>query len=520
MRRPSILVPVIAGFGIVLLLLLSVTAIGVSHIRQISDRLTAIVAERNQKTALAATLHGLHESRYQALLLAASQNDAFARDEALMRFSRLAGQFIRSRDQFLGLPQDDAERRLWSELRDEVRRVELLSDQIQGLIRAGELAQARQRIRQVLFPLQQDLMANWDRLIQLQRDKNQAALTEAGTTRMRARNLSLALSGVALLVGVFVTVFVVRLSRRTEKDLLDEKERAQVTLHAIADGVVRFDAQGRVGFVNPMAEAMLGCAAREALGKPLTALLKLLDHHDQSDLTLRLVEAARLGRQMELPPTSQLLSAHGMEYEVEGKCSPIPSHEGHVEGGVLVLRDVTEIREIQRRLVWRADHDGTTGLANRRAFEDRLSRVLTSKRASEQPVSLVFIDLDQFRQSNEQAGRAAGDQLLRQLGRLLQSRVRESDLLARLDGDEFALMLLACPPAMAEKIAGVLLDSVAHLDFAWSGTAYAVAARIAVVHVRAEWATLDECLAAADAAREQARLAGAGRVFVPGRVGD
>ena len=517
MKRPSTLVPVIAGFGIVLLLLLAVTAIGVSHIRQISDRLTAIVSERNQKAELAATMHGLHESRFQALLLAASQDDAFARDEALMHFARLAGQFIQRRDQFLSLPLDDAEHRLWEEVRDEVRRVERLAGEVQLQILAGELEAARRQIRQNLFPLQQGMMAGWDRLIRMQQQKNRDALGEARTTQDRARTLSLALSGVALLVGVFVTVFVVRLSRHMEKDLFEEKERAQVTLRAIADGVIRFDAQGRVGYVNPMAEVMLGRIAREALGKPLIDLLKLLDHHDQSDLTLRLVEEAQRGRHLELPATTHMLSAQGMEYEVEGKCSPIPSQEGHIEGGVLVLRDVTETREIMRRLVWRADHDGTTGLANRRAFEDRLSRILTSKRASEQPASLVFIDLDHFKQINEQAGRAAGDQLLRQLGRLLQSRVRETDLLARMDSDEFALMLLACPPAMAEKIAGVLRDSIAHLDFAWSGSPYAISASIAVVHINNAWATLDECLAAADDACEQARQAGGGSLIVYGR---
>ena len=81
MKRPSALVPVIAGFGVILLLLLSVTAISVTHIRLISDQLSAIVSERNQKAEFAAIMHGLHESRFQSLLLAANQTDAFRRDE-------------------------------------------------------------------------------------------------------------------------------------------------------------------------------------------------------------------------------------------------------------------------------------------------------------------------------------------------------------------------------------------------------------------------------------------------------
>ena len=517
MRRSSILVPLIAGFGIVLILLLSVTAIGVTHIRQISDRLTAIVSERNQKAELAATMHGLHESRYQALMLAASQPDPFARDEALAHFSRLAGLFIQARDQFLTLPLDSAERQLWDEVRAEVRDVETLAQGIVTRIQLGDLERARRETRLGLLPRQQHMMTGWARLIQLQRDKNRAALAEARRTQDRARTLSMVLSGVALLVGTVITVFVARLSRRMEKDLFEEKERAQITLRAIADGVLCFDGRGHISYLNPMAEAMLGLTAREALGKPLPSHLVLLDQHDRSALAATLVREALLGRQLVLPSSAHLLSAQGMEYEVEGKCSPIPSQEGHIEGGVLVLRDVTETREIQRRLVWQADHDGTTGLANRRAFEARLSRILTSKRASEQPASLLFIDLDHFKQINEQAGRPAGDELLRQVGKLMHSRVRDTDLLARLDSDEFALMLLACPPEMAEKIAGIMRDSIAHLDFIWEGTRYRVDASVAVVHVRKEWTTVDDCLAAADVACYKARDGGAGAIVVHGK---
>jgi hypothetical protein len=104
MKSPSILVPVIAGFGVILLLLLSVTAISVTHIGLISDRLTSIVSERNQKAEFAATMLGLHESRFQSLLLAASQPDPFLRDEEIMHFSRMARDFIQVRDRFLGLP--------------------------------------------------------------------------------------------------------------------------------------------------------------------------------------------------------------------------------------------------------------------------------------------------------------------------------------------------------------------------------------------------------------------------------
>lgn len=517
MRSHSTQVPVIAGFGVLLLLLLSVAAIGVTHIRLISDQLTAIVSERNQKAEFAATMHGLHEARFQVLMLAASQPDAFLRDEELMRFSRMARDFIQVRDRFLGLPLDAEEMDLWSSVRAEVRQVEEKTAGIFGLLAADALGEARQRIKTELAPHQERMMQGWDKLLDMQRTRNQAALREAETARERARGLSIALSATAMLVGVGITLFVIRLSRRLETNLFEEKERAQVTLQAIGDGVIRFDHSMVVGYLNPAAELMLGMAAREALGRPLGGILKLFTGEDREDLATPMGAEVMRGNAVEFPPTAKLLTAQAMEFDVEGRCSPIHGPDGGIEGGVLVMRDVTEAREMQRKLVWQADHDGLTGIMNRRAFEDRVSRALNSKRASQYPLSLLFIDLDYFKQVNDKAGHAAGDELLRQLSKLMQSRVREEDALARLGGDEFGVMLLACPHDMAEKIAAVIRDSIANLKFVWEGQAYQVGASIGVVHVPPQWATLDECLAAADAACYKAKGQGRNAIVVHGK---
>lgn len=514
MKRPSLLVPVIAGYGVILLLLLSVAAISVTHIRQISEQLTAIVSERNQKAEFAATMHGLHEARFQTLMLAASQADPFIRDEEVMRFSQMAADFIQIRDRFLALPLDAEELSLWTNVRGEVRQVEMKARGIVDLIRADELEAARQAIRTGLTPHQKRMMQGWDKLLEMQREKNRAALREAVAARDRSRQLSIVLSVVAMLVGVIITVIVVRLSRRMEKDLFEEKERAQVTLQAIADGVIRFDHTLRVGYLNPAAELMLGMTHRETRDRPLEETLKLFEGEERQELTARLAREALHGNHAELPSTAKLISTQGMEYEVEGKCSPIHSPEGEIEGGVLVIRDVTEARELQRRLMWQADHDGLTGLMNRRAFEERVARSLNSKRAGEHPMSLLFIDLDHFKQVNDSAGHAAGDELLKQLSRLMQSRIRDDDVLARLGGDEFGIMLLSCPHEVAEKIAALVRDSVANLKFVWSGDTHQVGASIGVVHVPPHWATLDECLAAADAACYKAKHMGRNEIVV------
>jgi diguanylate cyclase (GGDEF)-like protein/PAS domain S-box-containing protein len=476
-----------------------------------------LVSERNQKAEFAATMHGLHEARFQALMLASSQPDAFRRDEEMMRFSRMARDFIQVRDRFLALPLDAEELALWSTVRGEVRQVEEKAARIFELLAADALDEARQRIKTELAPHQAHMMRGWEKLLDMQRSRNQAALREAERARERARGLSIALSATAMVVGIGITVFVIRLSRRLEKNLFEEKERAQVTLQAIGDGVIRFDHSMAVGYLNPAAELMLGMTAREALGKPVGDILKLFAGEDREDLATPMGADVMRGNPVELPPTAKLLTAQAMEFDVEGKCSPIHAPDGGIEGGVLVMRDVTEAREMQRKLVWQADHDGLTGIMNRRAFEERVSRALNSKRASQYPLSLLFIDLDFFKQVNDKAGHAAGDELLRQLSKLMQSRVREEDALARLGGDEFGVMLQACPHDMAEKIAGVIRDSIANLKFVWEGQTHQVGASIGVVHVPPQWATLDECLAAADAACYKAKGQGRNAIVVHGQ---
>lgn len=514
MKHPSALVPVIAGFGVMLILMASVTAIGVTYVRILSQQLTAIVAERNEKAELATAMRAVHEARYQSLMLASGMQDAFARDEEIMRFSRMAREFIRIREKFLSLPLDEDELPLWTDIRRRVRGMEAPIGEVIDLLQADRLQEAQAITRHTLLPRQEEAMAQWRKLVQLQRDKNQAALDEARMASDKARNLTLALSAGAFVVGLIIAVYVVRLSRRLEKDLFEEKERAQVTLHAIGDAVLRFDEAGQVCFLNPIAERLLGVNATAVMGQPLQSVMRLFDKDNRNDLVPHLLADSLKGAHATLPGSASLLATSGMEFEVEGSCAPIHAPGGEIMGGVLVLRDVTESRETHRKLIWQADHDGLTHLMNRRAFEEKLSLALGSKRAGEFPLSLLYIDLDHFKPVNDSAGHAAGDELLRQISHLMQSRIRDTDTLARMGGDEFAVILNSCPDDMAERIAESIKDEVGEFRFQWEGRSYRLGASIGIVHVPPHWSTLDECLAAADAACYKAKQSGRARVMV------
>jgi diguanylate cyclase (GGDEF)-like protein len=138
---------------------------------------------------------------------------------------------------------------------------------------------------------------------------------------------------------------------------------------------------------------------------------------------------------------------------------PRADDRGQVAGWIAVLEDVTAHRQATEVLSYQATHDALTGLPNRRALIEELRLVLADPDRG--PVSLLYVDLDGFKAVNDGHGHAAGDRVLDELGRRLVAVARTSDVVARIGGDEFAVLCRDTPPAVAETIAGRLVDAIA-----------------------------------------------------------
>lgn len=150
-------------------------------------------------------------------------------------------------------------------------------------------------------------------------------------------------------------------------------------------------------------------------------------------------------------------------------------------GFVGMIQDITERHERETRQRWEAEHDPLTGCLNRRGFENRLEEACAlHRRESDKVLSLIMMDLDHFKPVNDTAGHAAGDELLRLIGQLLQEAVRQQDAVARLGGDEFALLLPACSLPRAREIAERIRQGIETLDFEAEGHAFRVTASIGV----------------------------------------
>jgi len=311
------------------------------------------------------------------------------------------------------------------------------------------------------------------------------------------------------LVGVELDVTERRLY---EEALFREKERAQITLQSIGDGVVTTDAHGRVEYLNPVAEELTGWRLEDSLGRSIDEIFRAFHEETCEPLENPMAVAVRRARSVKSLRPMLLIRRDGNELYVESTASPIRDGTGQVTGGVLVFHDVSESRELNRRLTYHASHDVLTGLVNRREFETRLERALKSARARETSYALCYIDLDQFKIVNDTCGHAAGDALLGQVGALLKSKVRWRDTLARLGGDEFGVLLESCSLEEALRTAETLREAVRNFRYTYEDRNFRLGASIGVVPITADNEDVASLLSAADSACGAAKEAGRNRV--------
>jgi diguanylate cyclase (GGDEF)-like protein len=172
----------------------------------------------------------------------------------------------------------------------------------------------------------------------------------------------------------------------------------------------------------------------------------------------------------------------------------------------------SRIEEATAQLAFQARHDALTGLLNRREFEHRLEKALASVQAGDEEFTVIFADLDRFKQVNDTCGYLAGDELLRQIALLFQGRLREDDALARLGGDEFSIILPNCTGARAHQVAEDLCGLASAYRFIWQDKVFAIGASIGITTVTRKVRNINQILAAGDAACHRAKESGRNRV--------
>ncbi len=300
--------------------------------------------------------------------------------------------------------------------------------------------------------------------------------------------------------------------KKAETAVFQQKERAQVTLQSIGDAVITTDSTGRIDYMNPVAESLTGWESREAQGLTIGEVLTVINDTTREPSESPLVRCLREGQVLGLSEHTVLVSKRGQEIAIQDSAAPIRDRAGNLIGAVMVFHDVSKERRLHRALHYQASHDALTGLINRREFENRLTAAVEAAKQREIQHVLLYLDLDQFKLVNDTCGHPAGDQLLKQITGMLQSRIRTGDTLARLGGDEFGILLQDCVLDQAVRVADTLRQAIRDYRFVWQDGVLAVGVSIGIVQITRETASVASLMSAADVACYTAKDAGRNRV--------
>lgn len=303
--------------------------------------------------------------------------------------------------------------------------------------------------------------------------------------------------------------------KRAETRIFEEKERAEVTLQSIGDGVITTDADGNVDYINPVAQDLTGWDRRSARGRPVTDIMMIVSEHTRATVENPVVRCLKEGRVITLAENSVLITRNGDEVPVQDSAAPIRDRIGNIIGSVMVFHDVSKESRLFRQLSYQASHDMLTGLINRREFESCLIGALEKTRDdAEETHALLYIDLDQFKVVNDTFGHTAGDALLRQLSDQIQTKIRATDLFARLGGDEFGILLERCSEARALEVAEDIRDMIEGYRFEWQDSFTAVRCSIGIVMITRENADVAGVMSSADVACYSAKDMGRNQVHL------
>ncbi len=285
-------------------------------------------------------------------------------------------------------------------------------------------------------------------------------------------------------------------------DLKDHMRRLEVITAAFNSTVAAVavtSPEGEIEWTNAAFSSMTGFPNLLAQGKPLS-ILDTEDHTTNWDEIYQAANSGSWSGRLEI----QGLNRRPITAEVA--MSSVRDPDGEVANLVAVIENITHQLRAEERIHYLATHDDLTGLPNRRILRELLDFSLARSRRTGEPLHLMFLDLDRFKNVNDTFGHPAGDQLIRKAGNRFKSIVREVDVVARLGGDEFAILTEGATTEEANRLAERILDSMRE-PFTLMGSEVQISTSIGITTSVGEKAP-DELIDEADVALYQAKHLG------------
>ena len=253
-----------------------------------------------------------------------------------------------------------------------------------------------------------------------------------------------------------------RIAERSRQELEVSDARFKVLLTSTGEGVLGLDMDGVVTFANPRACDLLAVSYEDLISSNIQRFM-LLSSQATTDAAIKAQKILQLldVKALSVYDPDQWQTAEHEAFMIEYSCEATVNKADEPTGAVLLFRNITQERTNEDRLQYLAHYDALTGLSNRSNFQEVLKSAISRSRWSKRTVGVLVVDSDHFSMVNEQHGQAVGDSILKEIAQRLQSVVRDGDLVARLHGDQFAIVLVDLDLAEhAALVAESIINSV------------------------------------------------------------
>ncbi|WP_255439175.1 bifunctional diguanylate cyclase/phosphodiesterase [Aestuariibacter sp. GS-14] len=291
----------------------------------------------------------------------------------------------------------------------------------------------------------------------------------------------------------------------------EERQYLNVVLNSIADGVIATDPDGRITFINPVAQRLTGWHKTSSIGHHIKEVMVLSDASNNQVLPNPVEIALKEKRTVAMALNAKLTSRLGGEYRVEDSAALIRDKHQNLLGCVIVFQDVTESIALATQMTHLANHDQLTGLPNRMLLHDRVLQSISRVQITRRSVALLLIDIDNFKYLNDAKGHSVGDLIITEVAQRLEHLCDSKTTLARVGGDEFVVMLPEVhSPNLTDITALNIIDAMQE-PFSVAGDEHTLSVSIGVSIYPSDSSSAEELMRHADTAMYRAKTTGKNR---------
>ena len=508
LSRSSLLL--IGSFSMILLVTFAALAFISLQTIVTQAQINEIVNSNNIKSRLLVEMQLLARERSLALYTMINIKDPVEYNKVFKKYRYYADDFNKAREKLLSMSQSEKEIDLLK-MQDKLSKQAVpLQSIIIKLLDKNRFKDAVDVLIKKSIPAQNAVLSQISKIINVQNKNNKKILNQLQNQLNSNIIFIIIISAIIFLITILTGLFVIKRVTKTEKQLFFEKELAEITLNSIGDGVITVDKDYHIQSINPVAEMLTDVNKENIIGENILTIYSGESEKQRSKINKNLLASGIKRSSFDFTLTKK----NGIKHEVEHTIAPIIDQNKLTLGAVIILRDVTEVRTMEKRLSYQAAHDALTGLINRREFEVRLKQTIRNAQTEGITHSICFVDLDKFKIINDTSGHAAGDEYLKQVPGMIQSVLRQTDVLARLGGDEFAIILDSCSIQQAKIICSQIIKKIKDSRFNWGRNSFETGASIGIVPVSKLTASVSEVLSTVDAACYEAKDKGRNRIQV------